>query len=76
MVFVDGRYRDVAAPLDRHRNADGRRKALPESDAPVSGSIDFRPLALLEEEYYRTIYGADERDESLAADTSDAEDDV
>lgn len=74
LVFVDGRYRDVATPLDRHRNADGRRLALPVLDAPVPDTIDFRPLALIEEEYYRTIYGAEDSDEANdAGDPNDPE---
>lgn len=74
LVFVDGHYRDVATPLDRHRNADGRRRALPEPDAPVPDTIDFRPLALIEEEYYRTIYGAEDSDEANdASDPNDAQ---
>jgi len=68
LVFFQGQYRDVAVPLDRYRNADGRRLALPEPP-PAPEVIDFEPLALIEEQYYRTVYGAsntDDRDEGTA----------
>jgi putative transposase len=66
LAFHRGVYRDVATPLDRLANASGKRRALP-LDQPVleDREMDIDALCLIQDEFYRTIYGApgDESDD-------------
>ena len=39
------------------RNASGKRRELPAGE-PVSEDMDIDAIGLLEDEYYRTVYGA------------------
>lgn len=60
LVFHRGVYRDVARLLDRHANANGRRRALPTSEtAGDDQGIDA--IGLIADEYYRTLHGAPNR---------------
>lgn len=57
LVFHRGAYRDVAVPLDRLANASGHRRALPAAE-PVPEDMDIDAIGLIEDEFYRTVYGA------------------
>jgi hypothetical protein len=57
LVFHRGVYRDVAVPLDRLANASGERRALPAAE-PVPEDTDIDALGLIQDEFYRTVYGA------------------
>lgn len=63
LVFHRGVYRDVATRLDRVRNASGKRRELPAGE-PVPEDMDIDAIGLLEDAYYRTVYGARSDDES------------
>ena len=64
LVFHRGVYRDVAIPLDRLANASGERRTLPAAE-PVPEDMDIDALGLIEDEFYRTVYGATRAQEDI-----------
>ncbi len=70
LVFHRGAYRDVARLLDRHANANARRRALPANEA-VGDDLDIDAIGLLADEYYRTLHGAPNRRDDDNSDDSE-----
>jgi hypothetical protein len=60
LIFHHGAYRDVARRLDLHANANGRRRALPTSEA-AGDDLEIDAIGLIADEYYRTLHGAPNR---------------
>jgi hypothetical protein len=60
LVFHRGAYRDVARLLDRHANANGRRRVLPANEA-AGDDQGIDAIGLIADEYYRTLHGAPNR---------------
>lgn len=77
-VYVEGRFLERAAALDRRRNSDGRRRKLAQETPDVTAPPGIDPLDLLMRDWDRSIAGlvADRDDEPDDDEHDDSEEDA